>query len=149
MKKPAAHGASASRLGLLSTSAAIFAFALATPGYAQSNTPIKIAVIAEAQAVAGSSIPQAAQLAADEINTAGGVDGRKIEIISYDNHSSAAESVRAFQRAATEDHVNAVIASYISEVVSRPRTLDRPAQNGDGHARRRLRCDHPEHRQGL
>ena len=61
--------------------------------------------------MAGSSIPQAAQLAADEINAAGGVDGRKIEIISYDNHSSAAESVRAFQRAATEDHVNAVIAS--------------------------------------
>ena len=45
--------------------------------------------------MAGSSIPQAAQLAADEINAAGGVDGRKIEIISYDNHSSAAESVRA------------------------------------------------------
>ena len=74
-------------------------------------------MIAEAQAVAGSSIPQAAQLAADEINAAGGIDGRKIEIITYDNHSSAAESVRAFQRAATEDHVNAVIASYISEVV--------------------------------
>ena len=94
MKKPATRGA-ASKLGLLSTSAAIFAFALATPSYAQSNPPIKIGVIAEAQAVAGSSIPQAAQLAADEINAAGGVDGRKIEIISYDNHSSAAESVRA------------------------------------------------------
>jgi len=115
MKKPATRGA-ASKLGLLSTSAAIFAFALATPSYAQSNPPIKIGVIAEAQAVAGSSIPQAAQLAA-EINAASGVDGRKIEIISYDNHSSAAESVRAFQRAATEDHINAVIASYISEVV--------------------------------
>jgi branched-chain amino acid transport system substrate-binding protein len=86
MKKPATRGPSASKLGLLSTSAAIFAFALAAPSYAQSNPPIKIAVIAEAQAVAGSSIPQAAQLAADEINAAGGVDGRKIEIISYDNH---------------------------------------------------------------
>lgn len=117
MNKSVTQGASASKLGLLSTSAAMLAFALATPSYAQSNTPIKIAVIAEAQAVAGSSIPQAAQLAADEINAAGGVDGRKIEIISYDNHSSAAESVRAFQRAATEDHANAVIASYISEVV--------------------------------
>ena len=117
MKQPATRGASASKLVLLSTSATMLAVAAATPSYAQSNTPIKIGVIAEAQAVAGSSIPQAAQLAADEINAAGGVDGRKIEIISYDNHSSAAESVRAFQRAATEDHVNAVIASYISEVV--------------------------------
>ncbi len=101
----------------LAAGAVCVALALATPGYAQSKDPIKIGVIAEAQAVAGSSIPQAAQLAADEINAAGGVDGRKIEIVSYDNHSSAAESVRAFQRAATEDHVNAVIASYISEVV--------------------------------
>jgi branched-chain amino acid transport system substrate-binding protein len=95
---------------------AIFALATASPANAQSG-PIKIGVIAEAQAVAGSSIPQAAQLAADEINASGGVNGQKIEIVSYDNHSSAAESVRAFQRAANEDHVNAVIASYISEVV--------------------------------
>ncbi|MGX7744874.1 ABC transporter substrate-binding protein [Rhodopseudomonas parapalustris] len=79
--------------------------------------PIKIGVIAEAQAIAGASIPQAAQLAADEINAKGGIDGRKIEIVSYDNHSSSADSVRAFQRAVNEDKVNAVIASYISEVV--------------------------------
>jgi len=102
---------------LLSAGAGATALALASLSSAQAADPIKIGVIAEAQAVAGSSIPQAAQLAADEINAAGGVDGRKIEIVSYDNHSSAAESVRAFQRAATEDHVNAVIASYISEVV--------------------------------
>ena len=99
------------------TSAATLAFAIAGPAYAQSKDPIKIGVIAEAQAVAGSSIPQAAQLAADEINAAGGVNGRKIEIISYDDHSTAPEAVRAFQRAVNEDHVNAVIASYISEVV--------------------------------
>ncbi len=104
-------------LAALTTSAAFVALTFITPGFAQSSEPIKIGVIAEAQAVAGSSIPQAAQLAADEINAAGGVNGRKIEIVSYDNHSSAAESVRAFQRAAHEDHVNAVIASYISEVV--------------------------------
>jgi branched-chain amino acid transport system substrate-binding protein len=103
--------------GAFAAGAAVLALTLAGPARAQSNAPIKIGVIAEAQAVAGSSIPQAAQLAADEINAAGGVNGRKIEIVTYDNHSSAAESVRAFQRAASEDHVNAVIASYISEVV--------------------------------
>jgi branched-chain amino acid transport system substrate-binding protein len=108
---------SRSLLAALGLGASVVALALATHGYAQSNDPIKIGVIAEAQAVAGSSIPQAAQLAADEINAAGGVNGRKIEIVTYDNHSSAPESVRAFQRAVNEDHVNAVIASYISEVV--------------------------------
>jgi branched-chain amino acid transport system substrate-binding protein len=97
--------------------AALLALAIGPAALAQSKDPIRIGVIAEAQAVAGSSIPMGAQLAADEINAAGGVDGRKIEIVSYDNHSSSAESVRAFQRAVNEDHVNAVIASYISEVV--------------------------------
>jgi branched-chain amino acid transport system substrate-binding protein len=86
-------------------------------GQAFAADPIKIGVIAEAQAIAGASIPQAAQMAADEINAMGGVDGRKIEIITYDNHSSSADSVRAFQRAVNEDKVNIVIASYISEVV--------------------------------
>ena len=93
------------------------ALGLLASGGALAADPIKIGVIAEAQAIAGASIPQAAQLAADEINAQGGVDGRKIEIVSYDNHSSSADSVRAFQRAVNEDKVNAVIASYISEVV--------------------------------
>jgi branched-chain amino acid transport system substrate-binding protein len=96
----------ATALGLLAASSPAFA-----------ADPIKIGVIAEAQSIAGASIPQAAQLAADEINAKGGVDGRKIEIVTYDNHSSSADSVRAFQRAVNEDKVNIVIASYISEVV--------------------------------
>ena len=44
---------------------------LATSGQALAADPIKIGVIAEAQAIAGASIPQAAQMAADEINAKG------------------------------------------------------------------------------
>src|SRR6202789_2902888 len=102
-----------SKIAAFMAGAAVFALPL--PGHAEDT--IKFGVIAEVQAVAGSSIPQAAQLAADEINAAGGVNGKKIEIVTYDDHSSAAESIRAFQRAVNEDHVNAVIASYVSEVV--------------------------------
>ncbi len=105
------HGAAAAALA-----AALLAGASA-PSHAEDKTPIRIGVIAEAQAVAGSSIPLAAQLAAEEINAKGGLDGRKIEIVSYDDHSSSADAVRAFQRAVSEDKVNAVIASYVSEVV--------------------------------
>ncbi|HLY58196.1 MAG TPA: ABC transporter substrate-binding protein [Stellaceae bacterium] len=83
---------------------------------AHAADPVKIGVIAEMQAVAGSSIAPAAQLAAEEINAKGGIDGRTIEIVVYDDHSSAAEAVRAFQRAVSEDKVNVVIASYLSEV---------------------------------
>ena len=133
----------------LCASAALVALAIGEAAQAQTKDPIRIGVIAEAQAVAGSSIPSAAQLAADEINAAGGVDGRKIEIVSYDNHSSSAESVRAFQRAVSEDHVNAVIASYISEVVLALEPWAGTLEDGDDHAGRRVRRHHPEHRQGL
>src|SRR5215468_1480529 len=104
-------------VGLLHGFLGASALALMATTPALAADPIKIGVIAEAQAIAGASIPQAAQMAADEINAKGGVDGRKIEVITYDNHSSSADSVRAFQRAVNEDKVNIVIASYISEVV--------------------------------
>jgi branched-chain amino acid transport system substrate-binding protein len=84
---------------------------------ARAAEPIRIGVIAEASAISGVAIPNAAKLAAEEINAAGGIDGRKIEIFDYDDHNSSADAIRAFQRAANEDHVNAVIASYVSEVV--------------------------------
>lgn len=94
-----------------------FAFCAGVSTLAFAAAPIKIGVIAEAQAIAGASIPQAAQMAADEINAKGGVDGRKIELVTYDDHSSSADAVRAFQRAVSEDKVVAVIGSYISEIV--------------------------------
>jgi branched-chain amino acid transport system substrate-binding protein len=68
-------------------------------------------------ALAGVGIPNGAKLAAEEINKQGGVNGRQIEIVDYDDHNSASDAVRAFQRAAQQDKVSAVIASYISEVV--------------------------------
>jgi len=89
----------------------------ASPALSESNEPIKIGVIAEVQSIAGAATPGGAQIAADEINAKGGINGRKIEIVSYDNKSSSADSVRAFQRAVSDDKVSAVIASYISEVV--------------------------------
>ncbi|SKA30264.1 amino acid/amide ABC transporter substrate-binding protein, HAAT family [Enhydrobacter aerosaccus] len=94
----------------------VFSLAFTTVA-AQAADPIKIATIAETSAISGVGIPNAAKMAAEEINAAGGVNGRKIEIVEYDDHNSAADAVRAFQRAAQQDKVSAVIASYISEVV--------------------------------
>ncbi len=112
MKRGFAH------TGATGRKAALVACAMLLVGLpALAADPIRIGVISEVQAVAGASIAPAAQLAADEINAKGGIDGRKIEIVSYDDHSSAADAVRAFQRAVSEDKVNAVIASYTSEVV--------------------------------
>ena len=113
MSRHRSHLAASSLLPL----ATALALCLAAPAYAQSKDPIKIGVIAEVQSIAGAATPGGAQIAADEINAKGGVMGRKIEIVTYDNKSSSADSVRAFQRAVSEDKVSAVIASYISEVV--------------------------------
>ena len=103
-------------VGRVAGAAGVCALVAAAPALAEDG-PIKIGVIAETQAVAGSSIPLAAEIAADEINAKGGVNGRKIELVAYDDHSSSAEAVRAFQRAVNDDHAVAVIASYTSEVV--------------------------------
>lgn len=94
----------------------VLAAALALPLAARAADPIKIGIIAENSAISGIAIPNGAQIAADEINAKGGVDGRMIELVAYDDHNSAADAVRAFQRLASQDKVHAVIATYTSEV---------------------------------
>jgi branched-chain amino acid transport system substrate-binding protein len=96
--------------------AGIAAAGLGFGAAAQAAEPIKIGVIAEESAIVGEAISQGAELAADDINAKGGVNGSKIEIVVYDDHSSAADAVRAFQRAVQQDHVKAVVATFISEV---------------------------------
>ena len=83
---------------------------------ARAADPIRIGVIAENSAISGIAITNGAMIAADEINAAGGIAGRKVEIVDYDDHNSATDAVRAFQRAVNQDHVVAVIGSYMSEV---------------------------------
>ncbi len=106
------------RFPVQAVAAATLALGVLQPGGpAVAADPIRIGVIAEVSSISGAAIPNAAQLAADEINAAGGMDGRKIELVTYDDHNSSADAVRAFQRAANQDKVNIVIASYVSEVV--------------------------------
>ena len=96
--------------------AAIAALMVAAAPAPAAEPTIKIGVIGEESAVAGASITRAAQMAADDINAHGGINGRNVEVVIYDDHSSAADAVRAFQRAVNEDKVVAVVGSYISEV---------------------------------
>ena len=94
--------------------ATVAAAALAAPAYAAD--PIKVGIIAENATISGIPIPNAARIAIEEINAAGGIDGRMLEMVAYDDHNSAADAVRAFQRLASEDKVAFVIGSYTSEV---------------------------------
>ncbi|HYW76821.1 MAG TPA: ABC transporter substrate-binding protein [Gammaproteobacteria bacterium] len=83
---------------------------------ARAAEPVRIGVIAPTSAIDGRSIMQGAEMAADEINAAGGVDGRPIKLYKYDDHASAADGVRAFQRATKQNHAVAVIGNFTSEV---------------------------------
>ena len=89
----------------------------AFPAAAQAAAaPVRIGVIAPFSAIDGASIIHGAELAVEQINAAGGIDGRKVELYKYDNHASATDGVRAFQRAVKQDHVVAMVGTFISEV---------------------------------
>lgn len=106
-----------SLMAVLTSTAAICLINLGMPAaQAADDGPIKIGVIGEESAATGASLTKGALIAADDINKAGGINGRKVQVITYDDHSSSSDAVRAFQRAVSEDHVVAVGATYISEV---------------------------------
>ncbi|MEK9200123.1 ABC transporter substrate-binding protein [Ureibacillus sp. 179-F W5.1 NHS] len=62
----------------------------------------------------GSSIGQGAELAVEEINEAGGIDGKKIELVKVDNKSDNAEATNAAVKLATQEKVVAMIAPATS-----------------------------------
>lgn len=62
----------------------------------------------------GQSNTEGVELAVDEINAAGGIDGKKIELIKVDNKSDAAEATNAAIRLTSQDKVNAIIGASTS-----------------------------------
>ncbi|HUA77610.1 MAG TPA: ABC transporter substrate-binding protein, partial [Acetobacteraceae bacterium] len=106
-----------SRRQVLAGAAGLAGMATVPAAVRAAGEPIKIGIIAETSTLPGAAIPKGAQMAADEINAAGGVGGRQIQLVIYDDHVSAVEGVRAFQRLASQDKVAAVLGSFISEVV--------------------------------
>jgi len=72
----------------------------------QRAEPIKIGAIISLTGVAGHlvDVRDGMQLAVDEVNTWGGVNGRKIELIVEDSKSSKEEGKKAFERIEARDH---------------------------------------------
>ncbi|MGA9459505.1 MAG: ABC transporter substrate-binding protein [Desulfobaccales bacterium] len=78
--------------------------------------PVNIVIIAESATLVGKAIVNGAQLATDEINAKGGINGQPIKLTIYDDQVKSAEAVQDFQRAVYNDHAVAVVGSWISEV---------------------------------
>ena len=61
------------------------------------------------QAIWGQAASNALKMVADQINKKGGILGRQVEIISYDDKGDQLEAVNAVKRLINEDHVVAII----------------------------------------
>lgn len=62
----------------------------------------------------GINVENAAKLAIDEVNAAGGIDGKQVEMIVYDNKGDATESINLFKRLVDNDEVVAIVGPVIS-----------------------------------
>lgn len=86
-------------------------------GSSDGEDTIKIGVNLElsgAVASYGSSEADAVDLAVEEINAAGGIDGKQIELIKIDNKSDAAEATSAAIKLTSQDKVTAIIGAATS-----------------------------------
>jgi branched-chain amino acid transport system substrate-binding protein len=88
---------------------------------AQGSGPIRIGVLIPltgSTSQFGATMGKAAQLAGEEINAAGGVKGRKLEIIIEDDQSNPEAAVRAARKLIDVDKVVAICGTYASSVTS-------------------------------
>lgn len=79
-------------------------------------------------AMTGEYAKRAATLAAEEINAAGGILGRKIELVFADDESNPAVGVAAAERLITKDKVEILAGTYNSSVCLA--VMDVPAKYG-------------------
>ncbi len=66
----------------------------------------------------GLAMMQGAELAADEINANGGINGKKIEFINYDTKGDVQEAMNAHMRLVEQDNAVAVVGPPISNIGS-------------------------------
>ncbi|MEM1384919.1 MAG: substrate-binding protein [Pseudomonadota bacterium] len=86
-------------------------------GAAQAEDPIKIGIpvgLSGANSVVAPSVVQSAELAAAEINEAGGILGRKIELVVADDGSGAQGAQRAFDSLVFKEEVDVLISMETS-----------------------------------
>lgn len=82
-----------------------------------SEGDIKIGVLTSSKMECGTSTVNAAEMAAKEINSQGGVLGRKIKIVSGDTESNPEKGIMAMKRLAEKDKVDILLGGASSGVV--------------------------------
>ena len=109
------------RRHLLAGAAALAGAAL-LPRFAMAQAgPIKIATLTPLTGAGGPYGPvmvKAVKAVVDEVNAAGGVLGRKIELISEDDQTSPEAGVRAARKLIDVDKVSAILGTWASSVTT-------------------------------
>jgi branched-chain amino acid transport system substrate-binding protein len=102
---------------LLGGLAAVTALALAAPVLAQTG-PIKIGEMNSYKVFPAFLEPykKGWELAVEEVNAAGGVLGRKIEIVSRDDNGNPADAVRVAEELVSRENVSLLIGTFPSNV---------------------------------
>ena len=105
-------------LARLTLTALLVVAALVSFTAASSGAPIKIGFFAPESGFAaadGQSAYDSAKLAVADINKAGGINGRQIQLINYDDASDAKQAVSIATRLVTQDKVDAVVSGSYSD----------------------------------
>lgn len=61
---------------------------------------------------------QGYELAAKEINASGGLLGRPVELVKYDDQGNPSTAVQLYQKLLTDDHVNLLLSPYETDLTS-------------------------------
>ncbi len=102
-----------------SVSALLATSLLATFTFAQTQAPIRIGAslsVTGTYAALGQNQQRGYQLCAKHVNERGGVLGRKIEFVFYDDQSDPATAVRLYEKLITQDKVDLLIGPYSSPI---------------------------------
>jgi branched-chain amino acid transport system substrate-binding protein len=79
--------------------------------------PVRIGAIGALTDFTGRDIRNAVQLAIDEINAAGGMGGRKVQLFAADDENVPEKAIQAFQQLTVRDRVHAVVGGFRSGAV--------------------------------
>ncbi len=100
--------------------AALFACALLALGMSvEAQGPIRVGAslsLTGTYAKLGKNVHEGYQLCQKDLNAKGGLLGRKVEFVVYDDQSTPATAVRLYEKLITEDKVDAVMGPYSSPV---------------------------------
>ncbi len=110
-----------SRRTLLAGSAALAAAAWAPRRAAAQGAPIRLGTLTPLTGAGGSygpSMRKAIEWVAGEVNAAGGVLGRKIELVSEDDQTNPEAAVRAARKLIDVDKVAAIMGTWASAVTT-------------------------------